>query len=189
MASKPAAPAGAPPIDIGIREAQRRQISFGVCDLWGLGAGTTGGHVAEGLGWPGRALVEAAPRDGAHAAQQRSCSSLAPGIGRRSLASDGITTSAKTMRWMHSFGLDLTDQWRGAETRQLPQIVSLRSTRDATAPPRRTQPRSPALNLHRASAATATRACGYTPTWIRQARARSLQLPGRVLRLREVPAH
>jgi hypothetical protein len=28
---------------------------------------------------------------------------------------------------------------------------------------------------------------GFIPTWIRQTRARSLQLPGRVLRLREVP--
>ena len=58
---------------------------------------------------------------------------------------------------------------------------------NATAPPPRTPTRSPALSPHQASAVTASRACGYMPTWIRQARARSLQLPGRFLRLRAVP--
>jgi len=36
-----------------------------------------GGHAAECLGCPGRPLMEAALRFGAHAAQQLSCSSLA----------------------------------------------------------------------------------------------------------------
>lgn len=47
--------------------------------------------------------------------------------------------------------------------------------RPATAPPPRPPARSPALIPHPASAATTSQACGYMPTWIRHARARSLQ--------------
>ena len=99
---------------LGHPEAQRRQVALGVYSLRGLGTGAAGGHAGEGLGCPRMALVEAAPRVGAHAAQQRSCSSLAPGIDWRSLAFDGITASAITMRWMHSYGLDLTN-WAPSE--------------------------------------------------------------------------
>ena len=158
---------------VGHPEAQRCQVTLGICGLRGLGAGTTGGHVAEGLGWPGRALVEAAPRVGAHAAQQRSCSSLAPGIGWRSLASDGITASVTTMRWMHSFGLDLTDRWRGAEPRELHQSVSRRSTRGVTAEPPHIPPLSPALSLHWASAASCPRGSGRPGPGRSSCRARS----------------
>jgi hypothetical protein len=51
--------------------------------------------------------VEAAPRIGAHAAQQRSCSSLTPGIGWRRSAYEPGTFLAKIMRIAHNLGLDL----------------------------------------------------------------------------------
>ena len=51
--------------------------------------------------------MEAAPRVGAHAAQQRSCSSLTRGISWRSLAFEGITLRARIMRWLHKCRVSL----------------------------------------------------------------------------------
>ena len=51
--------------------------------------------------------MEAAPRFSAHAAQQRSCISLAPRIGWRSLAYGGFTIRAGIMRWLHECRVSL----------------------------------------------------------------------------------
>ena len=95
---------------VGNPEAQRGQVALGAGDLRGLGFGAAGGHAAEGLGCPGRALVEAAPRLSAHAAQLGSRSSLPAGNACRRLASQSVVSHAKSMQLPHFFGLHL---WGG----------------------------------------------------------------------------
>ncbi len=70
------------------------EISHTVCGLGGLCPGESDGHAERG----GVALVGGTLRWSAHAAQQRSYSSLALGNGMRSLASGGVTIRARIMR-------------------------------------------------------------------------------------------